>query len=133
MSTIFEGNGTPLGITENQDVAVRALSPQLKASMGVGENQKGRITLTNQPLQLKKEAIIAEKTRRLAENGQEPTASKIMTLFNGEDQAKMKEKTGKNYVEWLSQTLIDIALQPGNEEVKKMMGSLLQVNPIDAR
>jgi hypothetical protein len=61
----------------------------------------------------------------------EATPSAVATLFNGEK--GLKEKTGKSYVEWLSGILQDIALTPGNEKAKEMLGSLLEVNSRDRR
>lgn len=133
LSTILEGNAKPLGVTSGQDVAARALDPHLLEDIGRLPNKVGRISLQGLPLPVQKMAIIQEKARKLTENGQEASPAAIMTAYNGEDQAKMKAKTGKNYVEWLSQALIDIALTPGNDEVKAMFGPLLEVNSRNRR
>lgn len=133
LSTIIEGNGKPLGVTANQDVAARALDPHLLEETGRSPNRVGRISLQGLPLPVQKMAILQEKARMLQAKGQEASPAAIMTAYNGEDQAKMREKTGKDYVGWLSQALIDIALTPGNEEAKKMFGPLLEVNSRNRR
>lgn len=133
LSTIIEGNGKPLGVTGGQDVAARALDPHLLEETGRSPNRVGRISMQGLPLPVQKMAIIQEKARKLSENGQDVSPAAILTAYNGEDQAKMKAKTGKNYVEWLSQALIDIALTPGNDEVKALMSPLLEVNSRNRR
>jgi hypothetical protein len=131
ISTILEGNGKPLGITQGQDVAARRLSPELLQQIKKNPDPYGRISLKNVDPHIAKAAIIQEKTGRLVDNGLEATPSAIATLFNGEK--GLKEKTGKSYVEWLSSILQDIALTPGNEKAKEMLGSLLEVNSRDRR
>ena len=133
LSTIIEGNGKPLGVTSGQDVAARALDPHLLEETGRLPNKVGRISMQGLPLSVQKMAIIQEKARMLQAKGQEASPAAIMTAYNGEDQAKMKEKTGKDYIGWLSQALIDIALTPGNEEAKAMFGPLLEVNSRNRR
>ncbi len=133
LSTILEGSAKPLGITGGQDVAASALDSHLLEEIGRQPNKNGRISLSGLPLPTQKMALIQEKARMLIARGKEPTSRAIMTAFNGENQEEMKRKTGKNYVEWLSQTLIDIALTPGNEAVKEMFGPLLEVNSRDRR
>jgi len=133
LSTIIEGNGKPLGVTANQDVAARALDSHLLEEIGRSPNRVGRISLQGLPLPTQKMAIIQEKARMLQAKGQEASPAAIMTAYNGENQEEMKRKTGKNYVEWLSQALIDIALTPGNEEAKALMAPLLEVNSRNRR
>ena len=130
ISTILEGS-TKLGITKGQDVAARRLSPALLQKIGRNADQNGRIPLDGLDLHLAKAASIQEKQGRLSDNGLEATPSAVATLFNGEK--GLKEKTGKSYVEWLSGILQDIALQPGNEKAREMLGSLLEVNSRDRR
>jgi hypothetical protein len=130
ISTILEGS-TKLGITKGQDVAARRLSPTLLQQIGRNADANGRISLKNVDPHIAKAALIQEKTGRLVDNGLEATPSAVATLFNGEK--NLKEKTGKSYVEWLSGILQDIALTPGNEKAKEMLGSLLEVNSRDRR
>lgn len=131
ISTIFEGNGLPLGITKNQDVAARRLSPAVAAQIGRKADKFGRISLDGVDKQVAKMAILQEKIGVLEDNGKEATPAAVMTKFSGEK--GLKARSGKEYVEWLSEILQDIALTPGNEEAKKMMGSLLMPNSRDRR
>lgn len=133
LSTIIEGSAKPLGVTGGQDVHVSALDPHLLEEMGRSPNRVGRIQLQGLPLATQKMAIIQEKARKLIAQGKNPTPEAIMTAYNGENQEEMKRRTGKDYVGWLSQALIDIALTPGNEEAKAMFGPLLEVNSRNRR
>lgn len=133
ISTILEGNRLPLGITKGQDVAARRLEPALLQKIPNQPNQFGRISMDGVDPHLAKTAILQEKVGKLKDNGKPVTDRAVMTAFNGEDQAKMKEKTGNDYVGWLSSILIDIAMNPANTEARKMMGSLLMPNSRDRR
>lgn len=127
ISTILEGNKKPLGITKGQDVASKYLEPAMLKKLGKPDSN-GRISLQNVDPHLAKTAILQDKAR-----GVETEPRKVMERFNGENQEKMKEKTGNDYVGWLSQILVDIAMRPENVEARKMMGSLLMPNSRDRR
>lgn len=133
ISTVFEGNGKPLGVTGKQDVAIRALSDELRKRYAIEESETARTGLQKFSLQDKKQAILGEKLRKLTENGLPSAPQDVFRAYNGEDQEKMREKTGKDYPGWLSQILIDIVHRPENEEARKMLGSLLDINSRDRR
>jgi hypothetical protein len=133
VSTILEGNRLPLGITKGQDVAARRIEPALLQKIPNKPDQFGRVSMDGVDPHLAKAAILQEKIGKLKDTGKEPTDRAVMTAFNGEDQEKLKAKTGNDYVGWLSSILIDIAMNPGNEQARKMMGSLLMPNSRDRR
>lgn len=131
LSTILEGNGKPLGITKKQDVAARAIDPELLDEAGLSRKQPARFSVSSLPLPMQKTMILQEKERLLTENNRNASTMAIFDAFNGEKD--LKKKTGKTYSEHLSGILQDIAMQPGNEEIKKMMGTLLEVNSRNRR
>lgn len=128
ISTILEGNKLPLGITKGQDVAARRIEPVLLQKIGKKPDAYGRVSLENVDPHLAKAALLQDKARG------EPTPPRIvMERFNGENQQKLREKTGNDYVGWLSSILTDIAMNPANVEAREMMGSLLMPNSRDRR